>query len=256
MSSLDIVTRKVEELNKLADEIEQQGIDILRGSTISPSTRAGSLVWSNFGLENKTLRQEAIQKYQGWYNVARYLIKEYVPEKEDEFVEHYETKAMYKHGVFDYLQLRNGTEDKDINRVIARFIDALETQRSIVLSIPAVAEIKELNLRKIISADIARTEIEQAEVLLGGGFERAAGSIAGVALELHLKTLCNVYGVNYAPRDTIDPLATTLYKAGKLDITELKKMQYLASIRNKCSHPNPVSPTEVKDLIEDVKRLI
>lgn len=124
------------------------------------------------------------------------------------------------------------------------------------MSVPDVAEIKELKLRKLIAADIARTEIEQAEKLLDNGFDRAAGSIAGVALELHLRTLCDVNGISYSPRDTIDPLATALYKAGKLDVTELKRIQYLASIRNKCSHPNLALATEIKSLIEDVKKLV
>lgn len=52
-----------------------------------------------------------------------------------------------------------------------------------------------MGLRKIITADVAKTEIEQAEILLDSGFERAADSIAGVALELHLKTLCDVNGI-------------------------------------------------------------
>ena len=256
MSNLDTLKRKVNELNVLADKIVVMGVEIIQRSSIAGQTRSGHLVWDTFTTEVRSLQREVIPIYQSWYNVGYQLIKEYLPDKVNEFVDSYQTQGMYKHGVFDYLQLRNGTENKDKNRIITHFIDALETQRSIVLSIPDVAEIKELNLRKIISADIARTEIEQAEILLASGYERAAGSIAGVALELHLRTLCDVNGVNYALKDTIDPLATALYKAGILDITELKRIQFLASIRNKCSHPNPISPIEIKDLIEDVKKLI
>lgn len=124
------------------------------------------------------------------------------------------------------------------------------------MSVPDVTEIKELSLRKTISAEIARTEIEQAEILLADGFDRAAGSIAGVALELHLKTLCNANKVSHSPKATIEPLAQALYQAKKLDITELKQIQYLASIRNKCSHSNPVSTAEIQLLIEGVKKLI
>ena len=127
---------------------------------------------------------------------------------------------------------------------------------SMLLSLPSVVEIKEMSLRELIAADVARTEIEQAELLLDSGFERAAGSIAGVALELHLKTLCDVNNVAYPPKATIEPLAQALYKDNKLDITEFKRIQYLASIRNKCSHPEPVSTKEVRNLIDGVKKLV
>ena len=103
---------------------------------------------------------------------------------------------------------------------------------------PNIVEIKELSLRKLISVDVARTEIEQAEVLFASGFHRASGSIAGVALELHLKTLCDINSIVYKPKDTIEPLAQALYNAKILELIELKRIQYLASIRNKCSHPN------------------
>jgi HEPN domain-containing protein len=113
-----------------------------------------------------------------------------------------------------------------------------------------------MDLRELITADVARTEIEQAEILLDGGFERAAGSVAGVALELHLKTLCDVNGVSYPPKPTIETLVQALYKDKKIDITELKQIQYLGSIRNKCSHPEPVSAKEVQSLIDGVKKLV
>lgn len=113
-----------------------------------------------------------------------------------------------------------------------------------------------MSLRELIGADVARTEIEQAELLLDSGFERAAGSIAGVALELHLKTLCYVNNVPYPPKANLKPLAQALYKDNKLDITEFKRIQYLASIRNKCSHPKPASTKEVRNLIDGVKKLV
>jgi len=74
------------------------------------------------------------------------------------------------------------------------------------------------------------------------------------AVELHLKTLCDVNGVSYKPKSTIEPLAQALYEAKKLDLTELKYIQYLGSIRNKCSHSEPVSAKEVQSLIDGVKK--
>jgi HEPN domain-containing protein len=153
-----------------------------------------------------------------------------------------------KLGVFSSFSYREGG--------ISDFVNELETQLAILMSIPSVLEVKEMSLRELITADIARTEIEQAEILLENGFERAAGSIAGVALELHLKTLCDINGVSYKPKPTIEPLIQALYNEKKLDISEKKHLEYLGSIRNKCSHSEPVTEKEVKRLIEEVKKLI
>ena len=126
---------------------------------------------------------------------------------------------------------------------ITEFVNGLEAQLSILLSIPSVVEVKEMSLRELVTADVARrTEIEQAELLLDSGFERAAGSIAGVALELHLKNAMRCQRCIISAKSLlIEPLAQALYKDNKLDITEYKRIQYLEiSIRNKCSHPGPV----------------
>ena len=53
---------------------------------------------------------------------------------------------------------------------ITEFVNGLEAQLSILLSIPSVVEVKEMSLRELVTADVARTEIEQAELLLDSGF--------------------------------------------------------------------------------------
>ncbi|MDQ2884689.1 MAG: hypothetical protein M3Y39_01230 [Chloroflexota bacterium] len=256
MVSVDVLKKRIDELESLADEVEQLGIDLIQKTPLMQKFRSVGVEWNFLTLDTRGIQREAIRKYQLWYNLAYQLVKEYIPEKENEFIVCYETEGMYKRGIFDYLQLRSGTEDNNKNKILRYFIEKLETQRSIVLAVPDVAEAKELNLRKIISADIARTEIEQAEILLAGGFDRAAGSVAGVALELHLKTLCDINGLSYSVKATIQPLIQALQTARKLDITEVKHIEYLASIRNKCSHSKDVSKVEVKSLVEEVKKLI
>ena len=255
MSNLDRLRKKVSELETLANDIEGLGTKLLQESRyhLDPETHRNE--WDILPDDLKLIQRDAVRQYQRWYNSSSHLIREYMPEKEREFVTNYEN-VHTSMGIIDILQLRSAWWVNSSHPITKRFLDAFEIQRSILLSLPDVAEIKEFNLRRLISADIAQTEIEQAEMLLASGFERAAGSIAGVALELHLKTLCDVNGVSYAPKETIDPLATALYKAGILDITELKRIQFLASIRNKCSHPNSVSQTEIHDLIEEVKKLM
>ena len=148
----------------------------------------------------------------------------------------------------------------DSNRTIVNTFDnVFQLQRSILLSAPYVIEIKEYDLRKIITADLIDEELDKADYLYKTGFERCAGVIAGVALERYLKALCDKEKVEYKYADTIEPLSQALYKAEKIDPTEFKKFQHLGGIRNDCAHPKDI-PEEVlkgraKELIEKVKKL-
>jgi hypothetical protein len=142
---------------------------------------------------------------------------------------------------------------------VERFIKSLEIQRSILLSVPFVADIKEMNMRKIIAADFIGSELDEADYLYRNGFERCGGVIAGVALERHLKTLCDIKDVKYKHDDTIEPLALALYNQKKIDVTELHQFEHLGSIRNDCAHPKDISEEalrgRVKELIEKVKKM-
>ena len=156
----------------------------------------------------------------------------------------------------DYLQLRRGQYSTDKEEIIERFINRFEIQRSILSSIPYIAKIKEMELREIISTDFVEREIEESELLFRKGHSRAAGALAGVALERHLKTLCDKYQIDYQKKDTIEPLVEKLYHAKKINLSQMKNIQYLASIRDKCDHPADVEKGEVKELIEKVKKIV
>ncbi len=254
MVNVSFLKKKVEELRKEAEEIQKAGIEVLDAAILDERYMRRPNYNSPMG---KTQRETA-QRYQRWYTTSSRLVKEFVSEWFDMFEDYYMVSGTRRGGnaVMNYLQLNTYSSFSDIESIIAEFVDYLDRQISILLCIPDAVEIKELNLRKLISADVARTEIEQAEILFAGGFHRASGSIAGVALELHLKTLCDINNIAYKPKATIEPLAQALYEAKLLDITELKRVQYLASIRNKCSHPNAVAEAEIQSLIDGVKKLV
>src|SRR5260370_2893888 len=260
MVSISLLKKKVEEHRKEAEEIQKAGIEVLDAALYAPASEGGTiLIRPDYKSPEGNRQREAAQRYQLWYATSRLLVKEYIPDWLDKFEEYYIASNVMKGGaneVMDYLQLDTTSQFMTKEEIIADFVYSLDSQISILLCIPDAVEIKELDLRKLISADVARTEIEQAEILFAGGFQRASGSIAGVALELHLKTLCVINSVAYKPKDTIDPLAQALYKAKLLDITELRQVQYLASIRNKCSHPDDVAEAEIQSLIDGVKKLV
>jgi hypothetical protein len=93
MSNMDTLKRKVDQLNDLADKIEGMGVEIIQRSSIAANTRGGHLVWYTFTTEVRSLQQEVIPIYQRWYNVGHQLIKEYLPDKVNEFVGSYQTQG-------------------------------------------------------------------------------------------------------------------------------------------------------------------
>lgn len=99
----------------------------------------------------------------------------------------------------------------------------------------------------------------EAKVLFRTGFFPAAGAMAGVILEQHLRALCASQTPPLKPRgNTIDPLSETLKSAQIYDQTQHRRVQVMGDIRNRCSHSvsNPPSKEEVWELIEDVSNFI
>jgi Leucine-rich repeat (LRR) protein len=100
------------------------------------------------------------------------------------------------------------------------------------------------------------TEIEEAEQHLWSGQERAAGVLAGVALESHLKKLCHINYISYAEKTRLQVLIQTLQDEEVITFGEAKILAKLASIRNKCAHSDFVSKREVRFLVREVKKFI
>jgi len=252
--TLSKLIHSVKELEKEAEEIEKKVSSLLVHAFeyYYVNELDTEMIW----LE-KPFREEqrkCIQLYQIWYSKAEALIKEYLYDRKDEFTREYDE-------ILCLLQLRKNWDKVDVHYIKKEFTDRFDTQKNLLSSLPKVFEIQNLKLRKTISADLVESELEEAELLLEHDFIRAAGAVAGVALECHLKTLCEISTppVEYNnKKDTINPLATELRKAGHLSETERKKIEWLGDIRNKCDHSKEEDPTkeEVKDLIRKTKEFL
>jgi HEPN domain len=254
MNDSMLLRKKVNDLEKLAGDIENSAITLLRNAPVEPDIRNIRYEQLPYHSPYMQLKRETLRKYEQWYLTASSLIDKYLVGQLSDFQYWYSPSSST--GVRDFIGLRVFSQHENIEEVLADFVNVFERQITTILALPSVVDVQEMQLRKIISADLARTEIEEAEMLLMANHYRAAGVIAGVALELHLKTLCDVNNVSHPPKATLDPLANALYKDGKIDVTELKNIQYLASIRNKCSHPNPVAETDARKLVEEVKKIV
>jgi len=207
----------------------------------------------------KQIQREINRRYKIWFECCGRIVAKFLYESDIEvFINQYQM-------IIQYISLPNIGSIRDMEYHCSRenlesnFINTFDIQVNILHTITPVIEIEKTNFKKLITADLLDSELSQAELLYKHDFTRAAGSIAGVVLERFLKTLCEVNEIPINEKDTIDPLATKLYKSNKLpdfDKTLFKSMQHLASIRNKCSHPKEEpKKQEVRELLDKVKKI-
>lgn len=154
----------------------------------------------------------------------------------------------------------DGMKYKKADRYCGILRRTISRQKNLLLSIPPKLETERLKVRKGISDGIITEELYQAKDLWDDGNIRAAGVVAGVALERHLLTLCEVTerDVDYEYSDGIRSLAETLYQAGEITNTKKNQLGYLADVRNDCAHVNEEEPDkrEVERLIKQAEDIV
>lgn len=258
---LDILEKQVKNLELLADGIENDAVELFQNvpintKRIQPSRNTGKPAWTQYRWVNppdelKKLQDKLIVDYQKWFSSSHYLVKEYMPDRSREFTDLYGGSR----GIVAQFHLSSDKLSGGRDLFIYHWRNLFTMQRGILAAIPLLAEIKERTLRKILTSDIANSEIDEAELLYENQHYRAAGAVAGVALERYLKTLCEVNGIEYKKENSIYFLSQLLYKHDPpvIDSTILNHMGHLASIRKDCDHANPIPDEKLK---KDVRRLI
>jgi hypothetical protein len=220
-------------------ETEEEKSDILLDVSLIQVTPAKKKLSEKFKLE-----------YQGWYSSCCALLeRNYNKERTSEF------KSGYENNIKTILSANYITQDAEYE-----FIDSFKHQASILTALPLYLEHRLHDLELTVASILMDDELLEAEYLLKKGFIRAAGALAGVVLERHLKMLCdkNEPKLKYPKNATISQLSDILKGNNLLDIPEWRKIQYLGDIRNKCDHDKKVEPKkeEVNELISKVKEMI
>ncbi|KDE54883.1 hypothetical protein [Methanoculleus sp. MH98A] len=263
MRGIEGIEQTINGLETDAIEIERIVIGLLRTvELIHKPDPAGALFfapsnqWSELSGQELQKQRDALRKYQRWYTVAHRYVREYAPERVDEFNHCYFGDTQGNYGVIDYIKLERLQRSRNKSRIIDDFWRVFEIQRSILLSVSDVLGIERINLRELISSDIIDREIGEADCLCRMGHPRAAGVLAGVALERQLKTLCDRYGLEYQKKDAVEHLVQRLYENDCLDLTQLRTIRHLAEIREKCDHASDVTGDEVGELIERLREFM
>lgn len=130
----------------------------------------------------------------------------------------------------------------------------------LIASIPAYLRDRLYDLRLEVEQAYAGDELTEATVLLKARHFRAAGALAGVTLERHLKLLCDRYQppIKYSAKATISPLNDSLKNAGVYDQARWRKVQWMGDIRNECDHSGTDEPKRdtIQELIAEVKKFV
>lgn len=189
---------------------------------------------------------ELASRYERWYGVCLELLKRNFPERVPRFA------RIYKHSSI-WTLLHSGRKPDD-------FRQSLAMQRGIVESLPEVLDVRALDLTALVTADLLEDELAEARVLLQHGFVRAAGAVAGVALEGHLKLLHKQAAppLGWKRSDGIGKLANNLSSKGAISLNDSKWALRLGGIRDTCDHrqKQDPSPGEVEELIRDTQRFV
>ena len=145
------------------------------------------------------LVRELIAHYHAWYNASRPLVQANLPEAYMDFTSLYFVETDRANSLGGSTQTLEASVLQDFEKTAAR-------QLGILRSIPDVLEVKAISLRGLLARDLHDSEIAVARELHQNGYVREAGMIAGVALEGHLKYLCEKHGEPIGKTDTIKPL--------------------------------------------------
>jgi hypothetical protein len=137
---------------------------------------------------------------------------------------------------------------RNINQIIA-----------IISSLPAYVEGRLYDIELKVAQIYVGDQLTEAETLFKVKHVRAAGAIAGVLLERHLRLLCDRQQspLKYNKSDGITKLNDILWKANVYDQSTWRKVQWMGDVRNTCDHAKEEpKPNDVKDLIAEVKKFI
>ena len=208
-------------------------------------------------------------EYELWYSEALEVVRQILPNRLDDFREHYKRDkrkelTVENYTVEDYLlglavmSIRGLHKEPAFDTQNVAF-SKFQQQVLILNSAQSRFESTLLDIRQILQADVLDSEIAQARELNQHGFLRAAGAIAGVALEKHLQQVSENRKVAIKKKNpTIADFNDKLKDAGVVEVPDWRFIQRLGDLRNLCDHNKQREPkgVEVTELIDGCEKMI
>jgi hypothetical protein len=205
--------------------------------------------------------------YQEWYSEALRVVQQLLPDRYDEFRGLYSWQGRKRfdietYTISDYLLGLAPRADPLTGEVTfdykAVVYSKLSQQQSILRSAKARMGSLLTNIRGLVEADVQDAELEVAVELMRARHVRAAGVVAGVVLERHLKRLIEVHAIPFRKKAQLGNLNQTLRDADVDGVPTWRKIQHLTDLRNLCGHDSEREPTtdEADELIRGVGSIV
>ncbi len=207
------------------------------------------------------------EAYYTWYVKSCEVVHVLSPRRLEEFERFYDgNKTIKKNGdlnvltagITHYLQGMSITKDYEEIDFFTTFMAGITAQRRILLAIAKNVDHVLFNLESEIQYGLSKSEIEVAKELKKVGHLKAAGAIAGVVIEGHLKTVAINKGFKLPKKPTMSVCNDILKDNGVCSIPTWRLIQRCGDIRNDCIHSNKDTPTadEVDDIIRAAEKII
>ncbi len=212
----------------------------------------------------RTERGSTHARYQNWYTKALPVIRQLIPERYEEFRTLFKNEKAKDldwttYGISDWL---NHTV---VQRLGGGFTPTrafgVKFQQQVLIVRSASTRLDSIlaDIRGLVESELFDSASDAAAELLARGHLRAAGTLAGVTLEAHLKSVVVNRVVKLAKKDSsIAELNDALKAANVVDVPEWRRIQRLSDLRNLCAHAKDREPTraDVEELLDGVRRTV
>jgi hypothetical protein len=254
------MTIEIEKIKSDLSALIEQGFDLrddLKAEALGEKKKKGKVIYTQIFLNN----------FQKWYTEAHALVGQLLPDRLAEFELMYLGDGKRKTFDIDTITIQdwmlgkraktNVKGEKVFNDAVA-VVMRFNVQLEIVISVKKKFDSSLFNIKHIVQANLFDSELDAARELLINGFTRAAGAMAGVVLEKHLKQICEDHKAIIKTKiKTISVLNDSLKKLNIIDISTWRFIQRLGDLRNLCDHDDrDPKEEEITDLINGVEKIL
>lgn len=235
-------------------------------------SKAKSAASAKGGAEGRAEIAKAISEesfgtsYQRWYSKALRVVEQILPDRYSEFRELNRLDKrpslldVTTYSISEYIHgttVTRGYLSEPVFDTAAVALTKFKNQIDILASAEGRIESSLADIEGVIEASLLDDEISTARELLRAKYIRAAGVVAGVVLERHLKRLVVNHEITFRKKAQIANLNDALKEEKVYDVPQWRQIQRLGDIRNLCGHDGDRDPTpdEADELISGVEKV-
>lgn len=260
MADRDAIRAEIKQLVEHGDELYQR--QLIASASPADQKKMADMLAKDPDRAKLLKKPNFGNEYQSWYSQALRLVEQLLPDRYNEF------RALYKDerrkaldietfGVADYIggyapiSFNRGTSE---DRALTCFRQQVDIAKTAELRLDSFLT----DLGRTVHSEILDSELTDAGSLLSDGYIRAAGVVAGVALESHLKKLIADHKVSFRKKALLSNMNDALKDAGVYDVPQWRRIQHLTDVRNLCGHKAEREPKkeEVEDLIKETAKTV